>query len=437
MNSISLAIFDETLRDGEQQAGIYFSSEQKDKLAHLIAAVGVHDIDLMPVIESTEAKLLSKLISDGLGSLMCPAVMLNRKYIDQARQTGVKKIILFGAVSDRLLFLRNSAIYKSDVLSSFSPNDVLPLTVVSELRETAASHILDCLQYAASGNHPLEIDFAAEDASRAHPEFLTRCMSDFSPYLRHFLLCDTVGCLTPEYTYRWVKELIAKVPGLNIGVHFHNDMGLALENTLQAVLAGASCVSGTFSGIGERAGNVALEQVLWGLKSRFGVVVEGINYPAITPVLELLETYHALPERPYSEQARRHESGIHVSSLLKDARSYSIFPYETPVIWFGKNSGASNFKYLFDSVLCLPQSDELYADLRDQLKKQAYALNQSFSETEVCLMLANGTLSVKNALKLKIREKLNTELQLSAVPPPPKQRDAETETPMINTSVTA
>lgn len=100
----------------------------------------------------------------------------------------------------------------------------------------------------------------------------------FAPYIEHFLLCDTVGVLNPEKSYIWVNDLLESTQGVALGAHYHNDMGLALENTLQSLMAGAILVSGTFCGLGERAGNVAIEQVLNGLRIRFGIEVEGINY---------------------------------------------------------------------------------------------------------------------------------------------------------------
>ena len=161
--------------------------------------------------------------------------------------------------------------------------------------------VVENLKYATCDEIGLHVDFAAEDASRADPNFLIECIEYFGSYLDHFMVCDTVGILNPDNAYNLISKLVENKGNTAIAVHFHNDMGLALENTLQAVIAGASMISGTFSGIGERAGNVAIEQVLNGLRVRFGVEVDGIQYHAIPEVLEKLQSLGCRPSSPYSE----------------------------------------------------------------------------------------------------------------------------------------
>jgi len=237
MKKVTLTIFDETLRDGEQQVGIFFDESTKRTLADLIAQTGVHHLALMPAIHHTEVKLTKSLISQGFSKTLAASTMMGKSHIDESLECGVETIILFNAVSDRLLHLRHPQFRNQPIPSN------LDLAIVNRLK----------------------ICFAAEDASRADFDFLVECITKFRPYIEHFLLCDTVGILTPEKTKHWIRNLIEftgnKTP---LSVHFHNDRGLALENTIQAVLAGATGISGTFGGIGERAGNVALEQVLNG-----------------------------------------------------------------------------------------------------------------------------------------------------------------------------
>ncbi|MEG4353785.1 hypothetical protein QUA74_29415 [Microcoleus sp. LAD1_D3] len=208
--------------------------------------------------------------------------------------------------------------------------------------------------------------------------------------MEHFVLCDTMGILTPEKTYVWVRDILQLVNNAALGVHFHNDLGMALENTLQAVIAGASMISGTFRGIGERAGNIPLEQVLNGLRLRFGIEVEGINYEALSQVTDYLDSLGVRPASPYSQAALRHESGIHVNGFLRDPDSYHIFPHANPEIWFGKCSGSSNFQYLFEKQLNKPLTPEDYNRIRDKIKSLSIQEQRCFSPEEVVELFERG-----------------------------------------------
>ena len=387
METIKLTIFDETLRDGEQQVGLFFEDKTKRTLAHLIAQTGVNQIALMPAIHATEAQLVKRLISEGLGSQIAASTMMEPSFIDQSKACGVEQIILFQAVSDRLLFFRSA------IRRQYNGKTVaeIPSAAIARVRQNMIAKVCQNLRYAAEAG--LKISFAAEDASRADFDFLVECICTFAPHLEQFILCDTVGVLTPEKTYIWLHDLLNYSDRASLTVHFHNDLGLALENTIQAVLAGATGVSGTFGGIGERAGNAAIEQVLTGLKMRFGWQVAGINYDAVAKVTEYLEQLGIRANPPYSRQTQQYETGIHVNSIMRDRTSYCLFPHGEPEIWFGKFSGASNFQYLFES-LQKPLTKAQYERLRSQIKSLSIQAKRSFSTEEVLLMLEQGVLIV-------------------------------------------
>lgn len=383
METLNLIISDETLRDGEQQVGLFF--DNKPELARLIAQTGVHQIALMPAIHSSEAKLVKSLINDGLKQQIAASTMMTRSAIDSAKACGAQQIILFHAASDRLMFLRDPSVNADPTLKGKTIDDDLPPETIEQCRQTMLANALDRVRYAAAQG--LQVCFAAEDASRADFRFLVTCISTLAPYIDQFLLCDTVGVLTPEKTYVWIRDLLEFSPKVCLAVHFHNDRGLALENTIQAVRAGARGVSGTMSGIGERAGNAPLEQVLLGLRSRFGWEVAGIDYAAVSRVVDYLHQRGHRPHKPYSLGAQRHESGIHVSALLRDRKSYTAFPHGQPDIWFGKGSGASNFQYLFEQYLQRPLAQSAYQRLRDEVKAIALAEERSYSATEVLALI--------------------------------------------------
>jgi benzylmalate synthase len=394
METIKLIISDETLRDGAQQVGIFFEDDTKHDLAQQIAQTGVQQIALMPAVHTSETELVKTLVAEGLGSQVVASTMLNRSRIEQSNDCGVQQVILFNAVSDRLLFLRDPEISFDLRYRHKTIDDDIPGTVIQAMRQRMQAWVLEHLQYAA--NLGLQVTFAFEDASRADFDFLVDCIQRFQPYVQAFLLCDTVGMLTPDKAYVWIHDLLECTHSAQLLVHFHNDMGLALENTMQAILAGAAGVSGTFGGIGERAGNVALEQVLDGLRLRFGQEVAGINYDAIAQVTGHLEHLGARANPPYSPQAQRHETGIHVHSLLRDRKSYSIFPHLEPDIWFGKYSGSSNVQYLFEHHLGRALSKERYRALRSQIKALSIRAKRSFSIQEVLELIQQGALRIED-----------------------------------------
>ncbi|MGF1498188.1 MAG: LeuA family protein [Elainellaceae cyanobacterium] len=390
MKSLNLVVSDETLRDGEQQVGLFFQDATKLALAQLIAQTGVHQIALMPLIHPSEARLTQTLVHQGLGPQVTASTLMTRSAIDHSKACGVRQIILFHAVSDRLLFLRDPALASDPRYRDKIVDDDIPAAIIYDLRQRMVEKVVAHLRYATAQG--LRICFAAEDASRTDFRFLVDCIKTFAPYLDQFLLCDTVGALTPEKTYVWIHDLLELTDHAPLSVHFHNDMGLALENTIQAVLAGATGISGTFGGIGERAGNAPLEQVLHGLRLRFGWEVPDINYDALSGVVEFLHQQGLRPHPPYSQAAQRHESGIHVSSMLRDRQSYSIFPHGQPEIWFGKCSGASNLQYLFEQRLQRPLSRQQYEQLRAEVKAIAIREQRSFSAEEMIERLRTGEL---------------------------------------------
>ncbi|MEA5603236.1 2-isopropylmalate synthase [Nostoc sp. UHCC 0252] len=389
METLPLKIYDQTLRDGEQQAGIFFSYPTKQKLAHLIAQTGINGFCIMPCVCKQEADLAKTLLSENLENFLIADTLMNKQSIDFAKDCGIRRIVLFNALSDRLLFLRDSHIRSLNEFKGQTIDDNIPTQVINKIRQNSIDLIVENLRYATTVAG-LKVDFAAEDASRADFDFLVQCIRSFSPYIENFILCDTVGILSPEKSYIWVNNLLQSTTGVAFGLHYHNDMGMALENTLQSLMAGATLVSGTFNGIGERAGNVSIEQVLNGLRVRFGIEVNAINYDIVDRVTNYIEKLGIRPATPYSQAAQRHESGIHVNSLFSDPYSYAVFPHGTIDIIFGKWSGASNFQYLFEKQLQNPQSRSQYEKMRSVIKSLATEQERYFTANEILDLWKNG-----------------------------------------------
>lgn len=388
MQTLPIKISDSTLRDGEQQAELFFSYETKYKLAHLIAQSNVHYINITPWVCDQDEVLAKNLVATGFANRLSADTLIGKQFIDLAKECGIKHIVLFKGLSDRLLWLRDPKIRLLNQFQGKTIDDQIPPQMIDQVRQDALDLIVSNLDYA--NQQGLKVDFAIEDASRADFHYLVQCLRSFAPYIDHCLLCDTVGVLNPEKSYIWINDLLQSTTGVALGVHYHNDLGLALENTLQSVLAGATLISGTFGGIGERAGNVALDEVLNGLRIRFGIEVAGINYDAIALIMDYMEKLNIRRAAPYSRQAQCHESGIHVNSLLSDPQSYAVFPHNAIEVLFGKGSGASNFRYLFEKQLNNPQPPAKYDQMRSIIKSLAIQEERCFTAQEVVEFWKNG-----------------------------------------------
>lgn len=182
METLSIKIYDDTLRHGEQQASLFFSYPTKQKLAHLIASTGVDGFDIMPCVCAQEAELAKTLVSEGLDSQIFAATLMNKQFIDLAKDCGIKRIILIYALSDRLLFLRDPQIRLVSDFKGKTIDDDIPPHIIDRIRQNAIDLILENLRYATT-EAGLTVDFAPEDAFRADFDFLVQCIRCFSPYI--------------------------------------------------------------------------------------------------------------------------------------------------------------------------------------------------------------------------------------------------------------
>lgn len=385
--------FDETLRDGEQQAGLHLSAALKRRMAMLIARCGVERIDLMPAAYASERELAASLVAEGLGPVLSAATPVGEKFVEEAAACGLSHIILFYACSDRLIFLRDSLLRDQLPYAAQTLDDEVPEQVIVDARD----RMLESTQASIDLAHRLglEVDFAAEDASRADTAFLATCAKEIGGRSGRFFLCDTVGVLSPDETSTWVSQLRDAAPEVSFGLHFHNDRGLALANTLAGLDAGAVMVSGTFRGIGERAGNVALESVIEAYAERNGAALPAVDYDALAALLALLDEEGLRPAKPGSPAANRHLSGMHVQTLLRDTESYSPGGDQNIEIWFGKLSGSSNVRYLFERILGRSLPEAAYARLSEQLKQRSLEQGRDFSSDEVKDWLEQGGFGVE------------------------------------------
>lgn len=350
-------ICDSTLRDGEQMSGAVFKPEQKIELAGKISDFGVDVIDIMPAVSALEAGTTKKIAELGLKSEITATTMLRKKDIDLAVSCEVDSVTFFAPMSD--LHLK----YK-----------------LGMSREECLEKSLRAIDYART--YGLKINFAGEDSTRADFEYLIYFINQISPYIQYFFICDTVGNLTPETAYTFFSKT-NKLVNCMTGLHEHNDFGLATANTIAGLAAGCSLFSGTFCGIGERAGNAAIEEVCAALKFLYGIDLE-VKYEEMTDICRMVEKYsgiHIQHHKPIiGKNAFSHESGIHVDGVLKNPLTYEPFDPkyigQKREIVFGKHSGRSGIKGELGPGLSDAEADVILNKIKSISQEEKRALSR-------------------------------------------------------------
>jgi len=359
-----LEVMDETLRDGEQQVGVNFTSADKLFLAKEILELGIDKIGVMPIVSKYEEETSKELLNKFQDKVFA-STLLSKKSVKHSMNLGFSTITLFSSLSD--ILLKTKGISKE-----------------VNLRSTQG-----ITKFAKKQG--LRVYFAGEDSTRADMDYLLRFIKSVENYIEGFIVCDTVGGLKPEKVTNFLEKIKQNVK-CKIGVHFHNDGGFANNNSELAVKAGANILSGTVGGIGERAGNANLIEVLLNLKKE-GLVSKNIKYDSLRNKEKLvLKIGGARPAKPLSKEAFYHESGIHTNALLKNTLSYNcIDPKEAgkeKAYFFGKFSGVSSYKHLFNDKY----DNNKLEKIRDSIKEKAYKENRSFTSVEIIKMDQEGTL---------------------------------------------
>jgi homocitrate synthase NifV len=358
-------IDDTTLRDGEQTAGVVFANEEKIHIARLLAMLGVHQIEVgIPAMGGDEKEAIKAIVR-----LELPTSILawNRAVVDDVRHSldcGVDAVALSISASD--------------------------IHIQHKLRSTR-QQVLDAVQRATefAKSHNLYVSVNAEDASRADLEFLVefarRAREAGADRLRY---CDTVGILDPVETYKRVKFLVDEA-GLPVEMHTHNDFGMAVANALVGLKAGATYVNTTVNGLGERAGNASLEELVMALQ-----YCEGINLGLRTSLLRELSEYVALasgrplpPSKPVvGSNLFIYESEGRASGVVRDPATYEVFlPGEVGLsrrFNVGKYSGPSVVAQKLREYGFHPTEAEL-RQLVPILRSRATALKRSLFDQEV------------------------------------------------------
>jgi len=334
----TIKIFDTTLRDGEQSPGASMNIEEKVKIAMQLEKLGVDIIEAgFAAASPGDFEAISKIAKKITKSTVCSLARAVPADIEKAAMA------IKDAKHQRIhTFIATSAIHMEHKLK-MSEDEVVKRAV-------------DAVKLAKSFCD--DVEFSCEDAGRSEISFLKRVMDAvIEAGAKTINLPDTVGYRMPHEIAAMIKELVAYANGRAvISVHNHNDLGLAVANSLAAIENGALQVECTINGLGERAGNAALEEIVMTLKTRsdiYGEYTTNINTKEIYPTSRLVSSITGIMPQPnkaiVGKNAFAHESGIHQDGVLKCQQTYEIMSasdigMEKNSIVLGKHSGKHAFK---------------------------------------------------------------------------------------------
>ncbi len=374
-------IFDTTLRDGEQTPGVALSPEKKLAIAKKLDNLGVDAIEAgFPIISEGEQQAIKLITKANLQSEICGLARTSKKDIDAAIDCGLNYIHTFIATSD--IHLQ----YK------------LKMT-----REQALAKAIEAVEYGKS--HGLQVEFSAEDATRTDREFLNHVFTEVAKAKADRIdIPDTVGYSTPQYIAEITKDAIiaSKLP---ISVHCHNDFGLAVANAISGLQAGAQCAHVTINGIGERAGNASLEELVMALQClQFSAKWEtniktNLLYETSKYVSNLVGIVVQPNKAIVGENAFGHESGIHTHGILSNPLTYEPISPDlvgrTRWLQVGKHAGIHGVSAMLEEYGIKPNE----AQLRQILEKVKAIGDQGKQVTDVELLSIANEILGEHAIK--------------------------------------
>lgn len=383
-----IIIFDTTLRDGEQSPGCSMNLEEKLRVAQQLESMGVDVIEAgFPIASNGDFEAVNEIAKRVQSSIVCGLSRAGRKDIDRAWEA------LKPAKRARIhTFISTSPLHMKFKLQ-MEP-DAVHQAVIDSV--THARNLCD------------DVEWSCEDGTRSEPEFLCRLIeSAIKAGATTINVPDTVGYTIPEEYTRLMRYLIETVPNSDkarFSAHCHNDLGLAVANSLAAVLGGARQVECTINGIGERAGNAALEEIVMALRTRGDAMAyeTGIKTAEITKASRMLSGITGFNVQPnkaiVGANAFAHESGIHQDGMLKHAGTYEIMTPESvglnrSTLVLGKHSGRHAFRKKLEE-LGLQLGENQVQDAFNRFKDLADRKKEVFDED--LLALVDDTMGREN-----------------------------------------
>ena len=368
----TFSINDTTLRDGEQTPGVAFTTAEKAAIAAALEAAGIDEIEAgTPAMGEAEQEAIAGVVAAAPNTRVAAWCRMGEKDVAAALASNVRFANLSVAVSDRQI----AAKYKggrAEVLQRIAR--VMPLAL----------------------DAGLTVSVGMEDSSRADPDFMHQVIDAVAVAGGwRVRFADTLGVLDPFTTEAIFRRLRARTD-LAIEFHGHDDLGLATANTLAALRGGANHASVCVLGLGERAGNAALEQVAAAIpRLGFGLVrTRMARLPELAELVALAAARPIPPGKPIvGDAVFTHESGIHVSGLLRDAATYealdpALFGRERRIL-LGKHSGTAALKAALASLNIAPESVSL-PDLLTRLRSHAERVKRPVGPDELMQLMTIG-----------------------------------------------
>lgn len=361
-----LVIVDTTLRDGEQTAGVVFSNQEKLIIARILDELGVHQIEAgVPVMGGDEAQAISDIVKLGLNASIMGWNRASIPDIEASLACGVDAVAI-----------------------SISTSDIHIEHKLMTTREEVLERMIKATTFAKSKG--LYVSVNAEDASRSDMDFLVQFAKEAkkagADRLRY---CDTVGILDPFTTYDNIKTLVEKAD-IDIEMHTHNDFGMATANALAGVKAGATHVGVTVNGLGERAGNAALEEVVMALKHLLDTDLS-FTTNRFVEISEYVARASGRILPPWKSivgsNMFAHESGIHADGMLKNPKTYEAFSPEDVgaerQIVIGKHSGTASIKAKFSHEYGIEITEEEASEMLTRVRAFAVDMKRTLFDKEL------------------------------------------------------
>ncbi len=386
-------VFDTTLRDGEQSPGCSMNLDEKVQIARVLEEMKIDIIEAgFPIASNGDFEAVREVARVVKNSTVAGLARCNKADIERAWEA------LREAESPRIhTFLSTSPLHMKFKLQ-MEPEDV---------RQSVIDHV----GYAR--NLCDNVEWSPEDGTRTEHDFLCRCVeSAIKAGATTINIPDTVGYTVPEEFHALISMLMNRVPNIDkavISVHCHNDLGLAVANSLAAVHAGARQVECTINGIGERAGNAALEEIVMALRTRsdalpYDTAVESEHITRASHLVSTITGFQVQPNKAIvGANAFAHESGIHQDGVLKNAETYEIMTPESvglnkSTLVMGKHSGRHAFKAKLEE-LGYTLGDNAFQDAFKRFKDLADKKKDVYDE-DIVALVDDEVVRVKDRVKL-------------------------------------